>query len=100
MAIPAEIKTLINRLNQELEETEREATEGVNALRPTLWLFPENAILTQLFANLNNVLFFVETYRKRIQRIENILTLADATPSEIRSCRLRISNYPWSRPRS
>lgn len=30
MAIPSEISTLIDRLNQELDQTEQEATEGLN----------------------------------------------------------------------
>ena len=50
MPIPSEIKSLIERLNLELEEIEREATEGENLLRQLMSLFPKNASLIQFFA--------------------------------------------------
>jgi hypothetical protein len=42
MPIPPAIQSLIERLNQELEEIEREATEGENLLRQLMSLFPNN----------------------------------------------------------
>lgn len=67
MPIVPEIQALILRLNQELEETEQVATEALSIVRQKLFLFPTNEILTQLFASLNNILFFVEIHRGRIQ---------------------------------
>lgn len=43
MAIPSEIQALIDRLNQELNETEQEATEGLSLTRQNLSRFPDNA---------------------------------------------------------
>lgn len=40
MPIPPRISALIDRLNQELNQTEQEAIEGVNLVRPLLPLFP------------------------------------------------------------
>ncbi|WP_199315323.1 MULTISPECIES: hypothetical protein [Oscillatoriales] len=43
MPIPSEIQDLIDRLNQELAETETDATQGLNLVRPILSQFPDNA---------------------------------------------------------
>ncbi len=67
MPITPEIQTLVNRLNQELDRTEQ--TAGVNIVREILSLFPDNAIMIQYFATLNNFLFFVEVSRRRIQTL-------------------------------
>ncbi|MCL1463182.1 MULTISPECIES: hypothetical protein [Argonema] len=69
MPIPSQILALIDRLNQELEQTERDATEGLNLVRQRLSRFPDNVVLTQFFAALSNILLFVEIYRGRIQSI-------------------------------
>jgi len=49
MPIPLEIKLVIDRLNRELDETERDAIAGLNLVRQRLSLFPENEILMQFF---------------------------------------------------
>jgi len=56
MAIPIELLALIDRLNQELAETERDATNGVNILRPILFRFPDNDTMTQFFAYFNTAI--------------------------------------------
>ena len=56
MPIPPDIQALINRLNQEINETEQEAIKGLNLVRPILSLFPDNAILVQYFAYINAAL--------------------------------------------
>ena len=66
MPILPEIQTVIDRLNRELNEIERESTEGLNLTRELLSRFPDNAILTQFFASFSSLLFFVETYRRRV----------------------------------
>ncbi len=66
MPIPPEIQSLIDRLNLELEEIEREATEGENLLRRLMSLFPNNASLIQFFAYWQTTRFFVVNARRRI----------------------------------
>ncbi|MCL1464796.1 hypothetical protein [Argonema galeatum] len=83
MPIPSEIQALIERLNRELNETEQAATEGLNRARPLLFRFPDNAILIQIFAFLNNAIFFVDNSRGRIQTIVDSISSADATAEVI-----------------
>ncbi len=46
MTIPPEIQALIDRLNQELDETELQAIDGLNLVRPLLVNFGDNIVLT------------------------------------------------------
>ena len=69
MPIPSEIQALIDRLNRELDEIERDAITGLNLVRQRLSLFPENEILMQFFAALSNILFFGEINRGRISNL-------------------------------
>lgn len=85
MSIPPDIQILINRLNQELGETEQEATEGLNLLRGVISRFPENVILIQYFAYLNALLLFGETSRRQIQNTIEIISLADVPVDVIHS---------------
>jgi hypothetical protein len=50
MNIPPNIADLIERLNLELEQTEREVNKGINLVRLPLSRFPENTLLVQFFA--------------------------------------------------
>jgi len=50
MQIPQEIQTIIDRLYRDLNEIERESTEGLKLTREILSRFPNNAILIQVFA--------------------------------------------------
>ncbi len=83
MPIPSEIQNLIERLNQELAETEADATQGLNLVRPILSRFPDNARMIQFFAFFNNILLFVEISRRRIQVARERLEVPDATAEEI-----------------
>ncbi|OCQ94390.1 restriction endonuclease subunit S [Oscillatoriales cyanobacterium USR001] len=83
MPIPSEIQSIINRLNQELDRTEENATEGLNLVRLPLSLFPDNLILVQFFAYLNNVIFFVGNYRRQIQGAIERLSVSDVNAAEI-----------------
>ena len=67
MLIPPPIAALVDQLNQELNQTEREATEGLNRVRQVMSRFPNNALLIQFFAYFNAALFFVENSKRRIQ---------------------------------
>lgn len=79
MSLRSEIKELINRLNQELNQLEQNTAEALNLVRLPLAQFPENTLLIQFFAYLSNILFFIEQYRQRIQR--SITLLSDTSIS-------------------
>lgn len=83
MPIPSEIAALVDQLNQELNQTEQEATEGVNLVRPLLSRFPDNIRLVQFFTFFNNALLFVEISRIRIQAIIERISAPDVTAEEI-----------------
>ncbi len=83
MPIPSEIQALIDRLNRELDETERDSTEGLNLIRPLLSRFQDNVRLIQFFALFNNALLFVEISRRRIQAIADRISAPDVTNEEI-----------------
>lgn len=81
MPIPPELQTVIDRLDRELNEIEQESTEGLNLTRELLSRFPDNAILTQFFASFSSLLFFVETYRRRVGTIVEQLSVDDDVPA-------------------
>jgi len=83
MSIPPEIAAFVDRLNQEFDETEQEATEGVNLVRPLLSRFSGNVRLIQFFTFFNNALLFVEISRRRIQAIVERVSARDVTAEEI-----------------
>ena len=83
MPIPPEIAELIKRLNRELDETQQKVTEGLNLVRPILSQFPDNFILIQFFAYLNDVLLFVEITRRRIQSNVELISPRDVGIREI-----------------
>ena len=83
MTIPTNISILIERLNQEIDSIEQDATEGLKLVRPGLSLFPDNAILLQFFVSLNNFVFFVENARRRIQTIVATISVDDVTAEEV-----------------
>lgn len=77
MAIPAEITALIERLNQELDQTSQETTEGLNIVRSKLLRFPDNAILIQFFASLSSIRLFIDNSRGKIQNIVEQLSITN-----------------------
>jgi hypothetical protein len=82
MNIPPNITDLIERLERELALTEREVNEGINLVRLPLSRFPENTLLVQFFAYLNNVIFLVENYRQRIRSTLELLSEVDVEREE------------------
>jgi hypothetical protein len=73
MSLPSELIALVERLNQELDRIQFEATEGTRLANAILNRFPDNFMVIQLLAFLNASLFFVETSRRQIQtRTEDI----------------------------
>jgi hypothetical protein len=82
MTTPESIQLLLQRLTQELEETEQAATRGLILLQPVLSLFSNNAIILKYYAYLNNSLLLVEISRRRIQTILETLSLEEITEQE------------------
>ena len=77
MTIPPEINSLVENLDRQLEEINREATIGQNFARIILDRFPNNASLVQFFATFSNALLFVEVERRRIRSIVKNISLLD-----------------------
>lgn len=76
MTIPSEINSIVESLNQELDEIEQIAIAGQNLARVILDKFPSNARLVQFFATFSNALLFAEVEKRRINSIiENISSL-------------------------
>lgn len=84
MAIPLPLQQLIDQLNFELDESEQQATEGLNLVRGLLSRFPNNEIMIQFFAYFNNVLLFVENYKTQTQNTTELLSLSNVTAEQIR----------------
>ncbi len=82
MPISPEIAALVNQLNQELNQTEREAREGLKLVRQVMSRFPNNVILIQFLAYFNVAVFFVKNSKRRIQTTVEQLT-AENVPAEI-----------------
>jgi hypothetical protein len=80
MPIPPEIQSLVDRLNEELGEIEREATEGENFLRELMSLFSNNASLIQFFAYFQTTRFFVVNARRRIRETMEKLSAQQDDP--------------------
>lgn len=83
MPIPSEIAALVAQLNQELKQTEQEATEGVNIVRPILSRFPDNIRLIQFFTFFSNALHFVEISKRRIQANVERVSVSNVTVEDI-----------------
>ena len=83
MSIPTPILALIDRLNQQVDEIETDATTGLNLVRQFLSLFGDNAILIQYVAYLNAALLFVETSRRQIQTTVELISADEVTFLEI-----------------
>lgn len=69
MSIPPEIIELVDRLTDELNYIERQANMGLALASRLLERFPNNATLIGLSANVGNILFFVSSFRNRLDRI-------------------------------
>lgn len=82
MTLPTPFTTLVARLNQELDQTEQEATQGMNLARAALSRFPDNVLLIQFFAYLGDVLLFVEISRTQLQVSVETVSATDV-PAEV-----------------
>jgi hypothetical protein len=69
MTIPPEISRLVEQLTDELDRIEQQANLGLVLTSQLLQQFPNNARLIGLSANVGSILFFVSSFRNRIDRI-------------------------------
>ena len=69
MTIPPEIFGLVEQLTDELDRIEQQANKGLALASQLLERFPDNARLIGLSANVGNGLFFVNSFRNRIESI-------------------------------
>ena len=74
MTLSSELDALIKQLNYELDNLEGELSKSIELIRSRINLFPENIILIQLFATLNNYALFAENTRRRIQETAQYLS--------------------------
>ena len=85
MSIPPEIQSTIERLNAELDYIQEQTQHGLTILRPLIAQFPNNNLLVQFYGYLNNSLFLVDVYQRRIQIIIESLQAETRTLKEIQS---------------
>lgn len=83
MAIPSEIRSLVDELYQVLDETERQATQGLFALRRAMSLFPENEILMQYFSSITNFQFNVAGTRLQAEHMVGNVLMAGVPDEDV-----------------
>ncbi len=83
MSLPSNLDALIKQLNYELDNLEGELSQSIELIRSRINLFPENIILIQLFATLNNYAFFAENTRRRIQETAEYLSSRSLSDEEL-----------------
>jgi hypothetical protein len=81
MALPFNLKALVEQLNNELNNLDRELFQAIELVRERIDLFPDNIISIQLFATLNNYVLFAENTKRRIQETVQYLTINE-TPTD------------------
>lgn len=72
---------LVERINNELDNLNRELYQAIELVREKIILFPDNIILMQLFSSLNNYALFAENTKRRIQETIQYLAVQEI-PSE------------------
>ncbi|VEP18751.1 Restriction endonuclease subunit S [Hyella patelloides LEGE 07179] len=92
MGIPSEIQYIIERLNIELDYIQEQTQHGLGILKPLLNRFPNNNLLVQFYGYLNNSLFVVDVYKRRIQIIIELLQQENLSSEEIQATGEELSN--------
>jgi hypothetical protein len=83
MSIPPEIHSSIERLNTELDYIREQTQHGLAILRPLIDRFPNNNLVVQFYSYLNNSLFVVDVYQRRMQFIVELLQQETLSVEEI-----------------
>jgi hypothetical protein len=96
MTVPAEILNLVEQLTDELDRMEQQANRGLAVASQLLERFPDNTRLIGLSANLGNVLFFVSSFRNRIENIIRKISGNNASIEAIQEAGEELSEM-WGR---
>lgn len=96
MSIPPEILELVEQLTEELDRIELQANEGLLLASQLLESFPNNARLIGLSANLGNILFFVSSFRNRIENIIASISGTNVSIGTIQEAGEELSEF-WGR---
>jgi hypothetical protein len=96
MTIPPEISRLVEQLADELDLIEQQANLGLALASQLLQRFPNNVRLIGLSANVGNVLFFVSSFRNRIDRIIGEISGANVSIRAIQEAGEELSEM-WGR---
>ncbi len=83
MSIPSDIRPLVDELYQVLDDADRQATEGLFALRRAMSLFPENEILMQYFSSISNFQFSVSGTRLQAEHIVGNILMAGVPAEDV-----------------
>ena len=83
MSIPSDIRPLVDELYQVLDDTDRQATEGLFELRRAMSLFPQNEILMQYFSSLSNFQFSVAGTRLQAEHIVSNVLMAGVPDEDV-----------------
>lgn len=83
MAIPSDIRSLVDELYQVLDDTERQATLGLFALRRAMSLFPQNEILLQYFSSITNFQFNVAGTRLQAEHMVGNVLMAGVPEEDV-----------------
>ena len=83
MSIPSDIRPLVDELYQVLDDTDRQATQGLFALRRGMSLFPENEILMQYFSSISNFQFCIAGVRLQAEHIAGNILLAGVPDEDV-----------------
>lgn len=93
MSIPPDIQALVNQLSEELALIQGKARKGINIVRPLLSRFPNNASLVGLSIKLNNALFFVDNFKRRIRTAINQVSSTDVSVDAIQEVGEDLSEF-------
>ncbi len=83
MAIPSDLRSLVDELYQVLDDTERQATLGLFALRRAMSLFPQNEILLQYFSSITNFQFNVAGTRLQAEHLVGNVLMAGVPDEDV-----------------
>ena len=82
MTLPSNFNVLIEQLNDELRELEDEVSQAIQLIRERMVLFPDNIVLIQIFAMLNNYVLFTENTKRRIQETIEYLNVKEIASAQ------------------
>ena len=83
MTLPSNIDALIAQINYELDNLKHELSQSIELISSKIDLFPENMILIQFFASLNNYALFTENTRRKIQETKRYFSDRELSDEEL-----------------